>query len=872
MINRACYGRLRVALQIGMIIIGVATIGGHILNHVEHGGAENASLFQHYANDHMIKLFASLLVFVSILGLAAERQVIKSAQNLNHLLNQLPLPVFIKNRKNQYVYGNKAFHDLSGHICDDILGKTLTELAPPEQAQRLHDAEAQLLTKGGVIEAKELVITRSKTRRHVVTRKSVLEDTDGERLIIGSLLDVTELRNIEDRLMTAKEAGGIGVWDWDLTNNSLVWDDTMFEIYDVDKGAHDGTYETWRRTLLPIDLNRSERLIQAAIADPTCVKIEGHFRITRCNSEMRYIKLNGTIQRDESGRAYRMIGVNYDVTEIKRLELELRESQRHLETRVAQQTEALKIAKDRAEAANQAKSDFLANMSHELRTPLNSIIGLTQLMLDDKISIEHREMLGNIDLSSQNLLEIVNDILDLSKIESGNLSLESISFSPRGLLKRTCAILQPMATARGLPLVLNMSIPDNTAIQGDPTRIARILTNLIGNAIKYTEVGKIEIIATLDTTLSHRYIWHLEVHDSGIGIPEDKLDLIFEKFAQADSSTTRKYGGSGLGLTITKQLVEMMGGRISVRSTVGIGSCFTVWIPCAPASAEYVPEVEVSEETQASLFHKPAHEARILVAEDHKLNQIYVRRLLAKLGFEHFDVVDDGDQALKAWQAGNYDLILMDCHMPNLGGYDATAQIRKAERGTGGRIPIIAMTANAMVGERERCLASGMDDYVSKPVTHRQLQRVLSQWIEFSEQPVQPDTPTSLSTPSELLDPQVLAGIADGDATAELELAQVFVSETDRHVRDLLSLAQTGQVQAWREKAHLMKGSAANVGANMLRDLCAQAQDMTQASVPDRFAKSLEIEQNYRALRQRLREIYKIKLEDGEADEGRSVA
>ena len=406
-----------------------------------------------------------------------------------------------------------------------------------------------------------------------------------------------------------------------------------------------------------------------------------------------------------------------------------------LEARMAEHIENVRLAHNRAlnavaaaEKADEAKSEFLANMSHELRTPMNSIIGMTRLILEEKhLDTETREMVDIVNRSGKSLLEILNDILDLSKIEAKGLQLEIIPFDVRESVVGVIETLAPLASEKGL--TLSSALDDNIPqLMGDPLRLGRILTNLIGNAIKYTYTGQVELSLRYEAVNEENGMLSGVVTDTGIGIAQEKLDLIFEKFTQADASTTRQFGGTGLGLAITRHLIDLMGGTIGVTSTVGKGSAFNFSIPFKVAGSSNIRQEAVA--TIMDIFEQNrerlAPEATsVLIAEDHPMNQILIRKLLRRMGLVDIDMVEDGVKALEALEKKDYDVIFMDCHMPNKNGYDTARDIRVQGR----KIPIIAMTANAMVGDKERCLEAGMDDYVSKPVDPDILKKVLSQWI-----------------------------------------------------------------------------------------------------------------------------------------------
>jgi PAS domain S-box-containing protein len=572
-------------------------------------------------------------------------------------------------------------------------------------------------------------------------------------------------------------------------------------------------------------------------SQPVCLEME-----YRCkNGGTVWAEANMSFLLGKDGFPVGGMGVSRNITARKKAAQELHEYAQKL----ARANRELEEAGAAAQAASKAKGQFLANMSHELRTPLNGVIGMTELLRDTPLDDRQRGFVAACHSSGRVLLALISGILDFSKIEAGKLELDEREFDLGQMVKETMEAMAIQARQKGLQLLSHVAPQLQRTVHGDDVRLRQVLLNLIGNAIKFTETGEVAVKVEPAEPQAGKPAIRFEVADTGIGIPPDRSDRLFQPFSQADSSTTRKYGGTGLGLVISKNLVELMGGQIGAISQPGHGSTFWCVVPLAPTGSE---RPEENNSSGATVVRRQTCDTllkgrRVLLAEDNRVNCMYAQEVLRQGGME-CRAVENGLQSLQAVQSERFDLVLMDCQMPEMDGFEATRRIRAMESNgqLAGHLPVIALTANAIKGDRELCLAAGMDNYIGKPFEPNALLEMMRHVLAAQEQKPTAEPPAELSrapSPEDSpppIDHSALLARCMGNLEFAQSLLADFQGDLPERIDEIAERVHQGDARAMAESAHALKGAAGTITAESLRALAAAMEAAGKAGDPTPLA------------------------------------
>jgi PAS domain S-box-containing protein len=853
---------------------------------------------------------------------------------LSELVRSSPIGLYIV-QEGKFQYVNPRFEEISGYSKEELIGTDSLSYVHPEDKETVRANAIKTLKGDGHDEFRPYeyrIICKSGERRWIMETVTPIQ-YKGRRATLGNFMDITERKQAEQLYQTLADSAPVGIYI-----------------------LQDGKYVFTNPTLQKTTGYTADELLAAppaALVHADDVESMGQKQVQMLKGqsfqpiEHRFVTKDGRIgwsmDRVASvtyqGRRA-VLGITINITEHKEMEI------------------ALQKAKEAAEVATQAKSDFLASMSHEVRTPMNGVIGMAGLLADTPLNPEQRDYVESIKSSADALMTIVNDILDFSKVEAGKLELEKMDFDIRSAIENMNDVLAVRAREKGLEYVWLMEPNVPTQLVGDPGRLRQVLINLIGNAIKFTPKGNVDLHISLVSETDNEVIIRFDIRDTGIGIPQNKLDVIFHPFTQADTSTTRKYGGTGLGLSISKRLTELMGGQIGAESVEGKGSIFWFTVKLGKQTAGRISEeslpydisglrvlgvddnltnrkvleqmlrswgcrVEVVESAATALsalhtavasgdpfhvaiidmlmpevdgetlgrmikatpqlmntiliawsssnkreeatelgqagfaqyltkpikqsqlynaivksvardeekvmtgtpaqaatpvFKQESRKVRILLAEDNVVNQKVAIAMLTKMGY-HADVVANGHEVLKALETIPYDLVLMDVHMPEMDGLEATRRIRDGKSAVRNHlIPVIAMTASAMKGDREMCLDAGMNDYISKPINPNEVARALERWSasQPAEKTSLPAAETTSTVP--VFDRAKLLERVGGDNEICDEILKTFFADVPERVKEMEDALARGDNETLKRGAHTIKGAASNVSAPILQE------------------------------------------------------
>jgi PAS domain S-box-containing protein len=836
----------------------------------------------------------------------------------------------------------------------------------PEDFESVIHALSNALEGGEAFEAEYRTLLPDGSVRWLATRGEISNDAAGVPVrLIGTIADITERKHLEaslrqktESLNIAQTAAGVATLDLNFRRRSWISSDNLHEMLAIPATTQLNDLNGRLASVHPEDLERVRRAPFETDREHPSYACE--YRVRLPDGGERWIAEKADVAHGLNGEILRITGALIDVTDRKRTETDRERAE-----------QAALDAKLAAEAANRAKSNFLANVSHEIRTPMNGVIGMAQILSDTALDATQREYVDIIRGSAQSLLALLNDVLDLSKIEADRLELEQVDYDVRDVVYDTAAATALQAAVKGIELVVDIDADVPVLARGDPVRLRQIIMNLIGNAEKFTHEGHILLKLSCTNGNGGNSVLHIEVSDTGIGIPADRLDRLFKSFSQVDSSTTRHYGGTGLGLSIVKQLVKLMGGDVRVECEAGKGSKFCVTLPAssprdqggpsplgggrkvlvvddlaasrsslvtklklfsfepiavtgvdqaleylatgarvdcvvadelmpqrggidllaalrsnpryaelpfvllslfgadhgAIAEGPFQPNAQglkpIRAYNLAKLIEKalsgraePSTEtavlrtittfrgSRILLVEDNPVNQRVASRLLQKLAADVV-VANNGAEALERIAEGGIDAVLMDCQMPVMDGFTATARIREREReeGLGKRLPIIALTANVLTEDREHCLAAGMDAHLGKPIVPTQLADCLSRYLGGKR--AQHD-----------VDVTALHELTGGDAEFERELIATFVASGDQCLKEILEAVRTSDFDTVGKRAHALKGASANIHAHRLAAAASNLEFAARSNSLREIGSLVhQVKENLQAVNAQLREV-----------------
>lgn len=638
-----------------------------------------------------------------------------SITNFDFFVNESPDLVCIADSNAYYKVVNTAFTKVLGYSKEELLSRPFVDFVHPEDLEKTF-AEVQFLTNNNpTTDFENRYITKMGNLVHLQWKANL---NSSNNLIYAIARDITETRRTQEKLLASEKSlneaqriAKIGSWDFNLFTQELNWSDELYEIFEIqNKPNNPNLYAEYLSRFTPEDAEQLNINVRNTISNN--VPYEMEHQIVLDDQKTKWVFCTGVPIVDDKNKVIALRGVVQDITQKKQID------------------ETIK-AKEKAEAANKAKSDFLANMSHEIRTPLNGIVGFTDLLLKMNFDKDQLEYLNMVNESANTLMDIINNILDFSKIESGKLELDFEEINLHELSHQIINLFKYEANYKKIDLIINIDANVPQYIIGDSIRLKQILLNLLSNAMKFTFSGHIRLNVNQVEEKDGFSKIKFSVKDTGIGIKIKNQKKIFQSFVQADSTTTRKYGGTGLGLAISNQLLGLKKSKLKLDSTFGKGSEFFFTIEFEKAHKKvkelsFIPEICVKSKENS---YKKHPNLKILIAEDNKINMLLAKTLIKKL-FAECTIIEatNGYEAVQKVQTTIPDIVLMDIQMPILNGYNASLEIRKSNEFD--HIPIIALTAGVLSGEKERCIEHGMSDYIAKPITQSELEETVFKWLK----------------------------------------------------------------------------------------------------------------------------------------------
>ena len=750
--------------------------------------------------------------FVSFIRDISERKILESEKERLSLVASANVNGVLFIDKNQHItWVNDGLVSMTGYSPEELIGRHPFELFIGPKSREMNQSKLLEEVKARKQVTGEFILYR-KDSSYIWTRANgqVINDSDDGAIYFFMIEDISRekeaqdmLNQYEERLRFALNNVGDNYWEHDFTTGKTEFSNLKGSLLGYDFAEINDKSSLWWSCIHPDDrhlLEESDSRYLSGLQDQHNME----YRVIYKDGSVHWVLDRGVVTVfDDNGKPAKIIGTHIDITSQKAME------------------EELKRAKDAAEASTRAKEIFLANMSHEIRTPMNAIIGMAGQLIKTPLDSIQQSYLGNIQTASDHLLIIINDLLDLSKIEAGQLTLEKIGFEPQKVLQRAIQVLHLKAEEKGLTLRNSYYDPRIAdVIIGDPFRLNQILLNLISNSIKFTEKGGVEISCGVIEETEKEQVIEIVVSDTGIGMDEKFVNNLFQKFRQEDESITRKFGGTGLGMSICKELVELMGGEIHVESQKNVGTRVIMNIPFRKGSYHNLPELKKEEADISVLKGKD-----ILVVDDNEMNRLVASTILGNYGV-HIVEAENGLQALEKLENNPIDLILMDVQMPVMDGLQATLKIREA----GNKVPVIALTAFALKGDESKFYAAGMDDYLTKPFNEEQLLNTVARCM--SNNPSNHMTRANINTSGSaepLYDLSYISSLGGGSSEFVGKMVDLFLNLAHATLSEMNAAYEEDNLEQLSRLAHRLKPSLDNLRIQTLhgtiRDIETNAQE-----------------------------------------------